>query len=182
MEAFSINHSLVIWANQLVSAHWWLAELTVFTAVYLGWLLVVFLLAYSFRRPISRHNLRLVVASFLAGLIALVTASLVKYLWPTSRPMAELSGITPLFVSSGLAAFPSMHTAFFGALALFMWHYHRVIGCWLVIMALSIGLARVAAGVHYPLDILGGWLIAAVSVWLVNLVFVKVFGRVKALP
>lgn len=42
--------------------------------------------------------------------------------------------------------------------------YSRKLGVVLGILALTVGLARVAAYVHHPIDILGGILIAVVSV------------------
>ena len=54
------------------------------------------------------------------------------------------------------SAFPSAHTALaFGvAMTIFM-HDHKI-GWFFLLGALAIGVARVLANVHYPIDIVGG--------------------------
>jgi undecaprenyl-diphosphatase len=51
---------------------------------------------------------------------------------------------------------PSHHTVFLIALAFGIIHYSRIWATTLMILALVSGFFRVAAGVHYPTDILAG--------------------------
>jgi undecaprenyl-diphosphatase len=54
-----------------------------------------------------------------------------------------------------------MHTAFYSALGGAMFVAHPRSGLSVILLALVIGIARVMAGVHWPLDILFGALIGA---------------------
>lgn len=83
-----------------------------------------------------------------------VLTEAIRFVFPLGRPFTTL-GITPLFVES-TSAFPSGHAAFFFALAAAMWWQNRAWGWWFFALALVNGAARVAAGVHWPLDIAGG--------------------------
>jgi undecaprenyl-diphosphatase len=56
-------------------------------------------------------------------------------------------------------SFPSGHAAFFFALATTTAVFDRRLGILLLIGAALVSLARVAAGIHYPSDVLAGALI-----------------------
>jgi undecaprenyl-diphosphatase len=53
-------------------------------------------------------------------------------------------------------AFPSGHTAESFAVAVTVFMHDRRLGWWFLAAALIIGVARVVANVHYPIDIVGG--------------------------
>lgn len=97
--------------------------------------------------------------SLLAGVLAWAAAEVIKYLYPADRPFLALSGITPLFEHGARDAFPSGHAAFSFALAASLFFYNKKLGATLLFVALIISLARVSAGIHWPLDILAGALL-----------------------
>ena len=110
----------------------------------------------------------------LAGFLVAVTAGtgllvqLVKDLVGRHRPPP-----VERLVDAGGAAFPSGHTAqaiaCFGALAFVAWRLgtpRRVLGVALTVVALivvGVGWSRVYLGVHWPSDVLGGWLLGATA-------------------
>lgn len=103
------------------------------------------------------------IAAGLAGLVSLIIKKLVH----SPRPFVADASFEPLFtVSSLYDSFPSGHTAFFFALAFGAFALHRRSSVLILLAAMGIALSRIIAGVHYPVDILGGIIIAALSVWL----------------
>ena len=107
--------------------------------------------------------------------VALIGATLftdaVKDLVARPRPPgAEVGAATG-------ASFPSGHTlnstVTYGLVALYAWRSHlalaarQVIVAVLVAIPFLVGLSRIALGVHYPSDVLGGWLAGAAVVLMV---------------
>ena len=82
------------------------------------------------------------------------------------RPFVNLD-VALLFYKPTDSSFPSNAVAAVFGLAFGIWGVNRKLG-WIAIGAASMyGLARVYAGVHYPLDIVAGAAIAAVVTYLV---------------
>ena len=82
------------------------------------------------------------------------------------RPFVN-ADVALLFYKPTDSSFPSNAVAAVFGLAFGIWGVNRRLG-WIAIGAASLyGLARVYAGVHYPLDVLGGAAIAAVVTYLV---------------
>jgi undecaprenyl-diphosphatase len=49
-----------------------------------------------------------------------------------------------------------------------MYRYNKKIGVYFLVAAALVGLSRVYVGVHYPFDILGGILLALVTVFIME--------------
>ena len=134
--------------------------LTVAAAQWLVLLVPVVLLVAWFAPRAGRQSRRhLLVASgvslALSGLVALPLAHLLDRV----RPFVAL-GLVPLFAHGVDSSFPSDHTLVGAALvAPLVWRLARL-GVPLLVVVLAVGLARVAAGVHWPSDILGSVLVS----------------------
>ncbi len=87
-----------------------------------------------------------------------VTAFL-KLAFHAPRPFQTLD-IIPLSIPGTFDSFPSGHAAFYMAMALAVYKYHKKAGVFFIIMAALLSVARIVTGVHYPVDILAGWLVA----------------------
>ncbi len=121
-------------------------------AFYLG---LVAVLAWWRERPFALALAVLFAASAIAN-------DLAKLLVHAPRPYWVSADVVPLELQ-GSFGFPSAHAQ----LALSIWglvalRLHRP---WATVAAaalvVAIGVSRVALGVHYPIDVLGGWLIGA---------------------
>lgn len=109
-----------------------------------------------------------VVHALLASLIALVATNILKQAFHTARPFV-LEGITPLtFTIPSDAAFPSSHTAMAFALSITIWLHDRKVGWIYLIWALFVGIARILANVHYPIDIWGGAILGIVTAFILE--------------
>ena len=128
---------------------------------------IVFLLAWFLRRAWKRHwshachegalCIHEMMMTLVTGGIAWLVANGLKLLFKTPRPfLAPEIDITPVFFYGGMNAFPSGHAALFVALGMMAWFHDRAVGVLVLVCAALISIARVMAGIHYPIDIIGG--------------------------
>ena len=100
---------------------------------------------------------------FFASLISWVVAEMVKTLFPVARPFTANGEAPMTFTVPGLnSSFPSTHTAVAFSLGITIWLHNRKIGILFLLMAFLVGLGRVLANVHYPLDVLAGAILGSV--------------------
>ncbi len=122
---------------------------------------------------ILRQKYKEIALVFFAGALAWTVAHIVKFFLHMPRPVDSLEEITSLFEKTGYG-FPSGHAAFFAALAFSIFFSHKKAGFVFMGLALLIGMARIAAGVHFPLDIVGGFGLGAGVAYLVQYFYARV--------
>lgn len=113
----------------------------------------------------QRYQIGLFVA-----LTSMSLSSLAVYIinWQYFRPRPFVDhDVTLLFYQPTDSSFPANSMAATFGIAAAVWGVNRRIGTVLLIAATLYGFARVYAGVHYPLDIVAGALIAVVITFLV---------------
>ncbi len=96
-----------------------------------------------------------------------IIAPLIHLAVPRPRPF-EVLGIESLVHADPGSAFPSGHASLLFAIAFAVLFYRRSWGWWLVGLSLLNGAARVAGGVHWVGDILGGLAVAAASALVIH--------------
>ncbi len=104
---------------------------------------------------------------FITSGLAWIVASLLKILIHVNRPFVALPDVQALFPETGYA-FPSGHATFFMALAFSLLFLHKRVGYLFIGFAILIGIARIMGGVHFPVDILGGFALGALVAYLVK--------------
>ncbi len=97
-----------------------------------------------------------VIHALMACMMSWTTTFLIKYFFPTTRPFLVNGREIDVLLRPTDAAFPSEHTTLAFALAVTIYFHDRRIGWVFLISAGLIGIARVMANVHYPVDIIGG--------------------------
>ena len=153
--------------NSLAGRNSFLDGLVEFFAVYLGIALLLFAIFFLlfhrhsewlteeseqvFKKR-TKEILIILISVFGAWLVAYFTKNVLEM----PRPFLVLPDVNLLFPHGGFDSFPSGHATAFAALATALYFVHRRLGKWYFAGAVLIGLARVAAGIHFPLDILGG--------------------------
>ncbi|MDO8557753.1 MAG: phosphatase PAP2 family protein [bacterium] len=123
------------------------------------------------RMPGDEERTRLMAwGSIATALISrLALTELVRFFYNRPRPFVALHFI-PLIAHETSASFPSGHAAFFFGIAWFVYFRNRRLGVYFFISAALIGIARIAAGIHYPTDIFGGIAVGLLSAWIAGLV------------
>ena len=162
METFPLNEIIVSALNQWANSSLYVSNLVIFCGVYLGWVMLVFLIVYIYRARRRWITGRFILIALVSALIALFIADLIKYFYPVARPSSSLKRIIQIFTPGDKFSFPSGHLAFFGGLAFTLLWRKRRLGLWFLAGVILIGVARIAAGVHYPLDIIAGGLLGFV--------------------
>ena len=104
---------------------------------------------------------------------AIVTNLLLKNIVARPRPFAEIEALIPLIAKPTDFSFPSGHTTASFAVALVMFRMlPKKIGIPAVVLAALVAFSRLYLGVHYPTDVLVGFLVAlmgsTVAVWIVR--------------
>ena len=120
-----------------------------------------------------------IVLVFFSGVLAWCVSSLLKLIIHSPRPFTAFSEVQTLFPETGYG-FPSGHSTFYMALAFAMYFSHKKTGYAMMVLAVLVGLARIFAGVHFPLDILGGWLLGALIAYIVEIIYKKVTTKKSA--
>ena len=115
-----------------------------------------------------------IVLVFFSAVLAWGLSYFLKDIIHTARPFVEFSNVHNLIPESGYS-FPSMHSTFFMALAVAIYLTHKKIGYRFMFFALLIGLARIITGVHFPVDILGGFILGAIIAYLVRIIYDKTY-------
>ena len=105
-----------------------------------------------------------------SGGFAWVLAKVLKVLIHTPRPFIVFHEVRPLFFESGYA-FPSGHSMVAAAIAAAIFFTNKKAGYIFAIFALLIGLARITSGVHFPVDIMGGFILGALVAYAIRTFF-----------
>lgn len=172
-----LNYLLFAWINATPASPGWLIDFATFIARDLIAIVPLLIVGLWFWGPRDRlHTQREVVTkTTIALLFALTASSAIGMLLPHARPFVV--GIGYAFLPHAPdSSFPSDHgTAIFTfALAFFCW-YGTWSGILLMIIAAAIAWSRVFLGVHWPLDMVGGFLLGGVGCLFAQLVW-NLFG------
>lgn len=103
----------------------------------------------------------------LSAILAWSISKILKIIFHTPRPPEAISNIHSLFQESGYA-FPSAHAMTISALAFAIFYVNKRIGYVFIIGAILVGIARIMAGVHFPIDIIGGYVFGFLVAYLLK--------------
>ncbi|MHB2028484.1 MAG: phosphatase PAP2 family protein [Acidimicrobiales bacterium] len=115
------------------------------------------------------------------GVLALVLDLIAGDVYYDPRPFVT-HHLVPIIAHAADNGFPSDHALLTSFLAFTLFLYSKRTGIFLFVIALLVSWARVAANIHSPLDIAGGFIIAAFALFVVHSVARLWRRRSHAIP
>lgn len=135
-------------------------SLVIFLAEYLVYLSVLIIPYLWLRR--EQHDLIRISVTVVA---AFAVSEALKTYFAIPRPFVveEFTPLVNISPRDFYGSFPSGHATFLAALGSAIFFTEKFPGALVLILGVLVGIGRVLAGVHYPIDILGGFVIGVVA-------------------
>lgn len=127
------------------------------------YLLVVVGLAVAWLHTNRKLKAQFIVATIIAGAIAYILSRIAGHIYYDPRPFVT-EHVKPLIAHAADNGFPSDHALLTMTLTAIAYFYNKKIALGMLGLTIIIGVARVLAKVHSPLDIAGGWVLGIIGV------------------
>jgi undecaprenyl-diphosphatase len=177
------DREILFYLNGLMTQNEWLRWVVLIFARYAIVVFVAVGIYLWFRKSPKDHrgflgighheNRQAVVFALLALAVGFTIDIIISHIFVRTRPFVAYPDLVRnLALTVDLTSFPSKHAiaVFASATSIWLahlWHF-RNWGIFLFVMAFLIAFARVAAGVHYPSDIIAGMIIGVFSAWIIH--------------
>jgi membrane-associated phospholipid phosphatase len=111
--------------------------------------------------------------------IATAISEVISTIYVRQRPFVALPKVQ-LLVPHGIdGGMPSHHIVFMVTLIFTVYFYDKKAAIFLALLTLLSGIARVAAGIHYPSDIVVGAVIGMTVAYFYHVALLKLMGRAR---
>jgi len=157
-----MNQTIFYFINSVAEQAHWLDLAIIFLADYFIFILALGALFLALYHKSEKQVVRNISFIFISGIIAWIIVQLVKHFYFSPRPFLALENVRLLIEHGTNDSFPSGHTAFSFAIATAVCFWKRKYARVFFIGASLVSLARIAAGIHWPYDILGGIVLGTV--------------------
>ena len=139
-------------------------NIIIFGSKYLYLVIVIAALVYVWRQP-KGLRWKIVICATIALPLTYIVAKIASAFYYDPRPFV-VGNFTPLLPHAADNGFPSDHTLLSSAIAVVIFFFHRKLGLGLLVIAFLVGAARVFAGIHHFVDIIGSMVIASITTYI----------------
>jgi len=165
-----VDRNVVVWLNH-ASRHQPVRALAVLSAKYLAAVppvLLIGVFVWAFLRRDTQGMARAGLAA-LGAALALGANQVVGQLVTRGRPYSVLASVHAIGSRSGDSSFYSDHSTIAVGTAIGVFLLSRRLGIVALVVAVMVGVGRIAVGAHYPSDVLAAAAAAALGVWMLLL-------------
>ncbi|HQU74822.1 MAG TPA: phosphatase PAP2 family protein [Calditrichia bacterium] len=176
-ELLQANRQLFLYLNTAFASSWGDAFMVFITSKenwYLPAALLLLLMVWK-----GRGHGRLAALVVLVALVVgdQLSSTVLKPLFAQPRPCKIMEGFRLLVHCGSSYGFPSGHATNIAVFATVMAAFYRRATAALVLLAFLVGFSRIYVGVHFPLDVLAGWLLGVVIGLVANRIAMRLEGN-----
>lgn len=164
-----LNLKIFYAINNLSTKNKFLDKLMIFTSKYIIYIFMAILLLH-FILSILHKNIstkKIVLITAFLTLINIFFSFIIGQVFPVDRPFIHHS-VHLLYCHRHSPSFPSNHSIITLTIALGISKYNKSLGIILVLLSIAVGFSRVYVGHHYPLDVIGGYILSLVTTYILN--------------
>ncbi len=161
----NLNKSIFNSINHFAGNNVILDKTAIIIAEYLPVIFIFILIYYWLKNNGLRNS---ILYCFYSAILGLILNYIITLFYFHPRPFMDKIGII-LIQHVPETSFPSDHTTFMTSTALMLLYFKntRFLGILLLSLSLIGGTARVFTGIHYPFDIMGSFLVAGISSFII---------------
>lgn len=149
-------------------------NIIIFCASYL-YLFIILGIGIAWLRTTKNLKLQFIVATVIAGVIAFILSRIASKVYYDPRPFVT-EHVKPLIAHAADNGFPSDHALLTMTLTAITYFYNKKLALSMLLLTVIVGISRILAKIHSPLDIGAGWLFGIVgavagyylTLWLFN--------------
>lgn len=104
------------------------------------------------------------VGALVASVVAYGVVDAIRLFYHHLRPFVAFN--IPHLLTDSAYSFPSAHTTVLFALATATYFFNKKFSYFIFVAGIVVGIARIAGGIHYPSDIVGGMILGIVTSWI----------------
>ena len=125
--------------------------------------IVIGLIAFIYWLKLTnKRKLEIITFGIITALVAFLLAKIGGAMFYNARPFV-VNNIVPLLPHAADNGFPSDHTLFSAVIAVTMYSVSKKLGLILGVLSVIVGMSRVLALVHHPIDIVGSIVFAIIG-------------------
>lgn len=171
----NIDYQIFQFLHRLAGIHFLLDWIIVFCAKYLifvmGFIFILILIVYKKGR--EKFHLFFIINTFGIGILLILVSHLIGMISFRLRPFVTYDFIPLVYVAANEKAFPSDHATVAFFVAFLLLFYRRNLGILFIVLASLVSVARIVAGVHYPVDIVGGMVLGLLGALFIRWAFLS---------
>lgn len=151
----------------------------IFITQYGIYLTILLMLILAFKGKLEEKK-ALILAIFSLP-IAIILIKVIHLFYYEPRPFVSLH-LTPLIQQSADASFPSRHATVMAVIAFSYIYYKSKWSPVFLLLMILIGISRIYVGVHYPVDVIAGFIVGIISVIIIRFLIIFLKPKYKQHP